>query len=234
MPNGKLRKGGIKVIVGYLLTPVIQAAVLFGCAGRMDLPWLWVYLGVSFVGMFGGIVPVCIVNPELVNHRGDFKKKKDTKRWDKFLMPVFGIFAFYITWVVIGLDVGRYEWSDTGLITAVVGIIGFLAGSGLLTWSMLVNTHFETTVRIQTDRNHTVITAGPYRFVRHPGYVGAILWSITAPMITHSAEGLVPAVIAAAVLVVRTVLEDRTLQKELEGYVEYTEKTRYRLLPGVW
>lgn len=140
MPNGKQKKGGIKVIVGYLLTPVIQAAVLFGCAGRMDLPWLWVYLGVSFVGMFGGILPVCIVNPELVNHRGDFKKKKDTKRWDKFLMPVFGFFGFYITWVVI----------------------------------------------------------------------------------------------AAAVLVVRTALEDRTLQKELEGYVEYTENTRYRLLPGVW
>ena len=149
-------------------------------------------------------------------------------------MPVFGILAFYVTWAVIGLDVGRYGWSDTGLITAVVGLVGFLAGSGLLTWSMLVNTHFEATVRIQTDRNHTVITAGPYRFVRHPGYVGAILWSITAPMITHSAVGLIPAVIAAAVLVVRTALEDRTLQKELEGYVEYTEKTRYRLIPGIW
>ncbi len=99
---------------------------------------------------------------------------------------------------------------------------------------MLVNTHFEATVRIQTDRNHTVITAGPYRFVRHPGYVGAMLWSITSPMITRSAVGLIPAVIAAAVLVVRTALEDRTLQKELEGYVEYTEKTRYRLLPGIW
>ena len=99
---------------------------------------------------------------------------------------------------------------------------------------MLVNTHFEATVRIQTDRNHTVITAGPYRFVRHPGYVDAMLWCITTPMITRSAVGLIPAVIAAAVLVVRTALEDRTLQKELEGYVEYTEKTRYRLLPGIW
>ena len=234
MPPARLKKSGYKVLVAYLAAPFIHGLIILACAGRTDLPWIWVYLIVSFVGMFGGILPVCICNPELVNHRGDFRRKKDTKAWDKRLVPIYGIFSCYLMPAVIGLDVGRYHWSELSTTTAVVGIVGFLAGSALLTWAMLVNTHFEATVRIQTDRDHQVVTTGPYRYVRHPGYVGAILWSITTPMMTRSAAAFIPALAGIAVLVVRTIFEDKTLRQELPGYVEYMQKTRYRLLPGVW
>lgn len=99
---------------------------------------------------------------------------------------------------------------------------------------MLTNTHFEITVRIQTDRNHQVTTSGPYAFIRHPGYVGASLWALAAPLIVGSAIGLIPAALATLVLVVRTALEDKTLQRELPGYATYAQHTPHRLFPGLW
>ncbi|MBE0537835.1 MAG: isoprenylcysteine carboxylmethyltransferase family protein [Phycisphaerae bacterium] len=234
MTRAKLRKSGYKLLIGYAAAPVIHGLIIFSCAGRTDLPWIWIYLVVNFIGLVGGILPVCARNPELVNRRGDFRRAKDTKPWDRWLIMVYGIFSCYLMPAVAGLDVGRYHWSEMGPGAAVAGIAGFLAGSALLTWSMLRNTHFETTVRIQTDRGHSVVTTGPYRFVRHPGYVGAIIWNLTTPMMTRSAAAFIPAIAGVAVLVIRTSLEDRTLQRELRGYTEYTRKTKYRLLPGLW
>jgi protein-S-isoprenylcysteine O-methyltransferase Ste14 len=99
---------------------------------------------------------------------------------------------------------------------------------------MLANTHFEATVRIQRDRHHTVVTRGPYAYVRHPGYVGASLWALSGPLMVGSAVGLIPAVLSVLVLVVRTGLEDRTLQRELTGYAAYAQRVRHRLIPGLW
>jgi len=99
---------------------------------------------------------------------------------------------------------------------------------------MLVNRYFEASVRIQRDRGHRVITTGPYRIVRHPGYVGAILWGISTPLIIGSVYGLIPGSVAGIVRIIRTSLEDKLLCKELKGYVEYTKRVRYRLLPELW
>jgi protein-S-isoprenylcysteine O-methyltransferase Ste14 len=184
--------------------------------------------------MGGGIVLVGFHNPELLNHRGQGKKKKDAKPWDRALVPVYGVPAFYVLPVVMGLDVGRYGWSHLGAWAAAVGTLLFAAGSVVLTWAMLVNTHFETVVRIQTDRGHKVVTTGPYGLVRHPGYVGAGLWALGTPLIVGSAYGLIPAALAVITLVVRTALEDRTLGAELPGYADYAARTRHRLLPGIW
>jgi len=134
----------------------------------------------------------------------------------------------------MGLDVGRYRWSNLGLWATVLGLVIFSCGWILLTWAMLVNPHFETTVRIQTDRHHRVVTTGPYTIVRHPGYVGASLWALGSPLIVGSAYGLIPAGLTVLLLVLRTYLEDRTLQAELPGYAEYAKQVRYRLLPGIW
>jgi protein-S-isoprenylcysteine O-methyltransferase Ste14 len=116
----------------------------------------------------------------------------------------------------------------------VVGTLVFTFGTVVITWAMLVNTHFETTVRIQTDRHHQVTTSGPYAVVRHPGYVAASLWALSGPLILGSTTALIPAALATGVLVYRTSREDRTLQRELPGYADYTQRTRYRLLPGLW
>jgi protein-S-isoprenylcysteine O-methyltransferase Ste14 len=233
MGNRKLTKSGIKVLVGTFLGPFIQGTLLFISAGRINMPRVWCYLVISFVCMFGGIMLVRKVNPELVNHRGRWTKKKDTKRWDKFLMPAYGIMGLYVLVVIIGLDI-RFQWSYLGIDFAIAGIVLFIIGSILINWAMIVNTHFETTVRIQKDRDQKVITSGPYRIVRHPGYVGAILWAVSTPLIIGSLVGLVPAAITVFLLVIRTWLEDKTLHGELDGYAEYAEKVQYRLLPRVW
>jgi len=109
-----------------------------------------------------------------------------------------------------------------------------IAGHALVVWATGTNAFFSQVVRIQTERGHTVITGGPYRYVRHPAYVGMILVVVGAPIMLGSWWALIPGVISAVLMIVRTVLEDRTLQAELSGYVEYAQHTRYRLLPGVW
>jgi protein-S-isoprenylcysteine O-methyltransferase Ste14 len=118
--------------------------------------------------------------------------------------------------------------------SAILGTGLFALGTVLITWAMLVNTHFETTVRIQHDRNHKVITAGPYAAVRHPGYVGASLWALSTPLIVGSALGLIPAALAVLTLVARTRREDDMLRRELAGYADYAARVRYRLIPGIW
>ena len=184
--------------------------------------------------MFGNVVVLAFANPGLLNQRGAWKKKKDVKPWDRKLLPVFGVFGMYIVPIVMGLDVGRYHWSSLGLGATILGVVLFSLGWVLLTRAMLVDPHFETIVRIQTDRNHRVVTTGPYAIVRHPGYVGASLWAMGSPPIVGSAYGLIPAGITVGLLVLRTYLEDKTLQAELPGYAEYAKRVRYRLLPGIW
>ncbi len=230
----RLEAPGIVLLVGTFLGPFIEGAVLFVCAGTMALPRAWFFVAVSLIGMFGQIALVAIKNPELVNHRGRWKKKKDAKRWDKPLVIGYGLFAFYAVPIVIGLDVGRYEWSSLGIWSAALGTTLFAFGTVVLTWAMRVNTHFETIVRIQTDRDHQVTTSGPYACVRHPGYVGAALWALAGPLIVGSLVALIPAALAILVLVYRTSLEDKTLHRELPGYTAYAQHTPHRLLPGLW
>ena len=229
-----LRRPGIMVLVGTFLGPFIEGALLFAAAGTINMPRAWLFLAVSMVGMFGPTVLVAWVHPDLVNHRGLWKRKKDAKRWDRVLVPLYGVLAFYAIPVVVGLDVGRYHWSSLGAWATVLGTLSFAFGTVVLTWAMLVNRHFETIVRIQTDRGHKVVTTGPYALVRHPGYVGASLWALAAPLIVGSAYALILAAIVVLVLVIRTHLEDTTLRAELRGYTDYAQKTKYRLLPGIW
>jgi protein-S-isoprenylcysteine O-methyltransferase Ste14 len=232
--KGRLRRPGIRIVVGSFLGAFIQGALLFIAAGRGDLPRAWLFVGVSFVCMFGNSVVLAVVNPELLNQRGAWRKKKDIKAWDRRLVPLYGLASFYAIPIVMGLDVGRFHWSDLGLWATVLGVVVVSLGWALLTWAMLVNRHFETIVRIQTDRGHRVVSAGPYAAVRHPGYVGASLWALGSPLIGGSAYGLIPAGVTVLILVLRTYLEDKTLRVELPGYAEYAQRVRYRLLPGVW
>ncbi|MHC4556159.1 MAG: methyltransferase family protein [Planctomycetota bacterium] len=218
----KLKKPGIMVLAGTFLAPFIQGTLLFTSAGHINIFRAWCYLVISFIGMFGGVALVSKFDPELINQRGLWKKKKDTKLWDKIIIPTYVIIGFYVLPVIVGLDVGRFQWSNLGIHFAIGGCVLFILGSFFIHWAMLVNTHFEASVRIQKDRGHRVITTGPYRIVRHPGYVGAILWGISTPLIIGSVYGLIPAGIAVILLIIRTSLEDKLL------------RSRYRLLPGLW
>ncbi len=99
---------------------------------------------------------------------------------------------------------------------------------------MVANAHFATVARVQADKGQTVCDTGPYQYVRHPGYLGAVFHSLAVPLILGSWWGLVAGGLAALFMVLRTALEDRTLHEELPGYTEYAQETRYRLVPGLW
>ncbi len=174
------------------------------------------------------------VNPELLNERGKrMKALTGTKRWDWIIMGVYSILLL-ATPLVAGLDY-RNNWSSTtsdGIKT--IGITVLAISFIPLTCSMAVNRFFEGTVRIQTNREHQVISSGPYRYVRHPGYVGVILQFIAIPLSLGTLVAWIPALLGVALYAFRTAMEDRTLIAELPGYKEYAQRVRYRLLPGVW
>ena len=232
MAENKLKAPGIRYIVGTFLGPFILTALLFYAAGRTNIPRAWFCLIVNLIGIFGGIIIVAARNPELINHRGRWRRK-DTKLWDKILVRIYGFAGFYLVYLVIGWDI-KHHPASLGIGFAVLGSALYIVGSIIMHWAMLANKHFEVTVRIQKDRDHKVVTKGPYQIVRHPGYVGAILWTVSPPLIVGSVMALFPAVVAVGLLVVRTILEDRILYRELDGYGEYAATVKHRLLPGIW
>jgi len=157
----------------------------------------------------------------------------DAKKWDRVvILAVLG--ASYLMYALAALDVGRLHLSILPVPLIVVGVLAYVVASALNQWAMLHNPHFEREVRIQTDRNHAVMTSGPYRYVRHPGYLGSVMGFVSFPLIVGSGIALLGSVLCIAGMVVRTYLEDRTLRQELPGYAEYAQTVRYRLLPYVW
>ena len=228
----RLRKSGIRYIIRIHLSLGLAAVLFFAAAGRIDIPRGWVFFAGSFVYYPISIFIVYRHNPDLINLRGE--KKEGTKSWDRVLMPAYFIVAYYVMAAVVGLDVGRVHWSHLGGFFLGAGGVLYIAGAVLNTWAMLENPHFEATVRIQKERTHTVIKTGPYRVVRHPGYLAGVLWTVSIPCIIGSAAGCIPAGIALLLLGTRTWLEDKTLSRELDGYSEYAQEVKYRLFPGIW
>jgi protein-S-isoprenylcysteine O-methyltransferase Ste14 len=226
-----LRRSGLQRIVGVSLWVAAQVTVLFLAAGRIDLPRAWLF-GVVLLASFliGGLV-VVHRSPEIVNQRGE--KKPGTRWWDRLFIAGYVPLIFAIP-LVAGLDVGRFHWSSMGTRSALLGVAMHILAGALLAWAMMTNPHFETMVRIQAERNHQVVSAGPYRFVRHPGYVAGILLSVSVPLIVGSLWALIPAGMIALLYVVRTALEDQTLRQELPGYDQYTTHTEHRLFPLIW
>ena len=222
---------GAKICLG-VVSIVISVAVLFFAAGRVN--WLagWAYVGLLTFGQTISALYLWRKNPELLKRRATIGK--GTKTWDKICLAFFGL--TYLATVLVGaVDAGRYGPSTMPGWLWLSGAALYVVFLLLLTWSMAVNPHFEKTVRIQEDRGHRVIDSGPYRIVRHPGYVAAILgFILSTPLLLGSWWALIPAVGAVGCLVVRTILEDRTLRKELPGYDDYTRRVRWRLIPGLW
>jgi protein-S-isoprenylcysteine O-methyltransferase Ste14 len=228
-----LRAGVVRRIVQVLVSLLIQALVLFGAAGTLRWSAAWVYFGLSLAGIAINTV-FMRHNPEIIAERGRGTAAGNWKAWDKVVGIAFAIFYFLGILLVAGLD-ERFDWTTTLTIGwQIGGFVAYALGSGLFSWAMITNAYFSTAVRIQTDRGHQVCTTGPYRFVRHPGYVGASLQSLAMPLLFGSWWALIAGGTAVLLLILRTALEDKTLHEELAGYPEYAQKVRYRLLPGVW
>lgn len=214
------------------LLPLIPIAVfggiLFGSAGRWDLPMFWAYLGVftalGFVGMLRA------PDPGLVKER-----LRPGPGGKDYLSLVVGMPLVFGHLVVAGLDVGRFRWSDTIPFRLQLVALGCVAASlGWVMWGRGVNRFSSTVVRIQKERGHHLITDGPYKYVRHPQYIGVMVSLPCSALALGSWWSLVLAAAYLPLLIRRTVIEDRFLRENLEGYVGYVEKVRYRLMPGLW
>ena len=207
-------------------------ALLFGIVGRLNWWNGWALSAIYILWTLGSIIFILPVNPQMLAERS--RPKAGGKKWDVIMVGTMGVFLM-AAYIIACLDV-RFGWSQPfPLYAQIIGVVVAVLGYDfLLVWSMIANAYFTAIIRIQTDRQHRVATGGPYRFVRHPGYVGTILTHLATPFLLGSAWALIPAILAVIVLVVRTGLEDKTLQAELPGYTEYTQKTPYRLIPGVW
>ena len=221
----------VRGVVRLLFVCVFIGIPLFWGAGTHDWRRGWLFLALLGATFAFNLTLVLSKNPTLMRER--WKRRKGTKLFDK----VFGVaylVAMVAFFVLAGMDAVRFRWTSMPSSLLYVGVAMHVVGMIPVLWALLTNPHLETTVRIQTDREHRVISDGPYRYVRHPMYVGIILLFFGWSLVLGSWVACGMAGVLAVLLVVRTALEDKTLREELQGYTEYCEKTRYRLIPGVW
>lgn len=219
-------------LIPTLLAFVWLGGSLFLGAGRLDWIRGWITFALWIVGVSAVALIVQHYNPSVLQARAKWRRK-DTKSFDKIFLAVY-LPLVIIQPALAGLDAGRYHWSSMPFAFVYVGAAFFVLSLGLITVVMILNPFAESTVRIQTDRGHTVITSGPYRLVRHPMYVAMILMYVSTALILGSVWALGLGSVLAVLIVWRTAREDQMLRQELPGYQEYAAITRYRLLPGVW
>jgi protein-S-isoprenylcysteine O-methyltransferase Ste14 len=227
-----LNKSGIIVIIVPYFLLLLQATIFFVSAGHINIPRAWLFFAISFVCFSFSSIILYKYNAELLNQRG--KSHRGSKIWDEVLMRVINLITLLFLPFIAGLDVGRYHWSDINIHFALVGFVLYIISAVFITWAMVVNRHFEPTVRIQKERAHKVIMEGPYKYLRHPGYFGSVLFNIAAPLILGSLFAFIPTALATILLIIRTYLEDSTLCKELKGYRKYAETVKSRIFPGIW
>jgi protein-S-isoprenylcysteine O-methyltransferase Ste14 len=217
----------LQIAIGFLL----QFLVLFLAAGRFTWVWAWIYLGIFVLSVTINSTFLLRTHPDTVAERG---RPPSMLLWDKVISGLWSLAQFLAIPLIAGLD-ARSGWTgEIGVIWHYAGAALFAGGLSLFGWGMITNAYFSTVVRIQSERGQTVCRSGPYQWLRHPGYTGTILQSIGMPILLGSLWALIPGVIAAGLMIVRTVLEDRKLQADLPGYQEYAKQVRYRLLPWIW
>jgi protein-S-isoprenylcysteine O-methyltransferase Ste14 len=222
----------VKRFVQILVYLFLMACALFISAGRLDWVMAWVVLGIYLAGVVINGAIMMRRCPDLIGERAEFRQ--DAKRWDKPLAFIMGLFGPLSTYIVAGLDT-RWGWTrQVAAPLVIAGIVVTVLGFALVSWAMVSNKFFSSLVRIQQERGHTVMTGGPYRFVRHPGYVGMVAYQLAMPLMLQTFWAFVPAAVTTGFAILRTALEDRTLQEELTGYKEYVGRVRYRLIPGIW
>jgi protein-S-isoprenylcysteine O-methyltransferase Ste14 len=210
-----------------LASLVLVAAVLFVSAGRWDLPFFWAYLVVNAALMAGLMAGV---DPELMEERW----RPAAERRQLLPLVLVGVPLYLGYLAVAGLDAGRFHWSKMPRGLQVAGLALFAASWALVDWAMVANRFFSSVVRIQTERGQHVVTAGPYRYVRHPGYASAIVGLVAGPIVLGSWWALSPVAPMVLFVLWRTVAEDRFLRQKLPGYTAYAERVHDRLLPGIW
>lgn len=227
-PNAAL----LKTLVGILASLLFIAVLVFAGAGRLNwgLGWLfvvvWGLLKVVFILLLRWYDPALLVERAT--------RHENTQKYDRLLVPVYFVFSFG-TILVAGLDGGRFSWSgEMPIALIIISYVIYLFGNWLASWAVSANPFFSSESRLQVDRNQKVTRLGPYRFVRHPAYLATvIIWPVTG-LLLESWYAVIPGLLAALMMFIRTIYEDRMLHAELPGYAEYAQQVRYRLFPGIW
>lgn len=231
MSERSQRNGGFRgSLAKAFIAVVLFAVVLFLAAGTLHWPMGWAYIGIAAANT---LIVVPRMDPALLRQRTTVEQA-GAKRWDIPLALIVGRLGPMAMFLVAGLD-RRFGWSAP--MSPALGVAGFVLlaiGYALSDWAVIVNRFFAPVVRVDAGSGHTVVTGGPYRLVRHPGYAGAALTYWGTPLVLGSWWAFIPAALTNLIVVIRTALEDRTLQEELPRYAEYAAKVRWRLVPGVW
>jgi len=231
--NDESSMSTMQAAVRLVILSAIFPLFIFPFAGRWDWGMAWAVIAAMIIATLVSRLFAFKMHPDLLNERTSSLDAENTKPWDKILSPAMGITPLLIL-IVAGLD-ERFHWSPPlSMNLQVVGVVLVVIGYAFATWAMLANRFFSAVVRIQTERGHQVVDNGPYAIVRHPGYSGSLIAEIAFPLALSSLWALIPLALVFIVTVVRTRLEDQTLQDELPGYVDFTTRTRFRLMPGIW
>ncbi|HDQ71671.1 MAG TPA: isoprenylcysteine carboxylmethyltransferase family protein [Chloroflexi bacterium] len=233
MKNNKRKTFSRRVIVQMVFFVVIIPFLPLLIAWRWRWWEAWTYALVCILGFVISRALAARRSPDLLAERARFTRHENAEPWDRLLAPLVGLGGGLIP-LVAGLD-ARFDWSPTfSLPIKLAALSVILAGYGLGSYALIENRYFSGMVRIQADRGHRVVSSGPYRWVRHPGYAGALLAYLATPFFLDTLWAFLPVLCLTMVLVIRTAREDQTLRDKLQGYRDYAKRVRYRLLPGVW
>jgi len=222
------RRVRIKGVAVGLIPVLVMAVILLGTSG--DPIWLMAWI---FLVIHGGATVFLsfTIDISLITER--MRPGDGIKGWDRTLVRLLNISGLLIL-LIAGLD-HRYNWYNfIPMSLQIPGLILFIIGYLILIYAAITNSFFSSVVRIQKERGHQVITCGPYKFIRHPGYLGITLCLIAEPLIFQSLLSGIPCIIAVWFMIIRTRHEDQTLIQELDGYSDYKKSVQFRLIPGVW
>jgi len=220
----------INLVAVYVFIPL----ALLVCGGDFDWWEAWGYSLLIVAAGIGGRIWAERRHPGLLAERQNTENFQNAKAWDKVLAPLMALSVGFPLVIVAGLD-HRFGWSPVfPLWLIVLGFVLTSLGYAFAVWALVENRFFSSVVRIQADRGHVVCDSGPYRLVRHPGYAGSILALLGIVLALSSVWTLIPAAVALIIALIRTALEDQTLQEELSGYRDYARRVRYRLIPGIY
>jgi protein-S-isoprenylcysteine O-methyltransferase Ste14 len=224
-----------KIIALYILDQILSifgiSVALFWSAGRIEWWPAWAAIALWLASFTAMDILILRINPDLMAER--LAPPKGAKTWDRAILSILRLTQL-IRYILAGLD-QRYGWTgDFPLAAQIAALMVWVLSYALLLWAMASNTFFSQIVRIQSDRGHAVATHGPYRYVRHPAYVGMTLFELAISTLFASWWAVIAGGLCAILIILRTALEDRTLQAELTGYADYARQVRYRLLPGIW
>jgi protein-S-isoprenylcysteine O-methyltransferase Ste14 len=223
-------RGTVKYIINVLIQKGLGVVLYLIGAGWIMSFRASAYFIYNITATFICLIIMVFVNPETLKERN--KKNTDSPIWDKILLSLFWLLAYFVIYLIAGIESKRM----TGVISFSfwLGIVLNIIASGISLWALIVNNYLESTARIQKERGQTVCQTGPYKIIRHPTYLGLIIWCITVSLVFPTCGVIFCSAIIAIIIIIRTYLEDKMLQNHLSGYKMYAAKVKYRLIPFIW